>query len=144
LYRLFPQQNLDILCKRLYLCARLTKNHLKNKMKKLFTYAAIAAFLSLAACGPSQAELDAEKKRKEDSARAADSIKAAEEAAKQKAYEDSVAAAAREQAIKDSLYKDSVEKASKKPGTTKPPKKKEPEKSTEGDPKVGKKKPGAK
>jgi len=113
-------------------------------MKKLLTFAAIAGFLSLAACGPSQAELDAKAKALADSL-ALDSTMNAQKAQheadslKQIAMADSM----NKVHIADSLRMDSIEKASKKGGgTKKTPTKKEPEKAPEGAPKVGKKKPG--
>jgi len=111
-------------------------------MKKLFTFAAIAGFLSLAACGPSQAELDAKAQHLKDSL-ATDSMNnaAAMQHMKDSMAMDSANKAMAMQHIADSLRTDSIEKASKKGGTSKP-KPKVVEQPKEGSPKVGKKKPG--
>lgn len=144
--RIFLHKYLEIKPKRLYLCPRLTKKSLINKMKKLFTFAAIAGFLSLAACGPSQEELDKQKRIKDSLAQdSMDKIAKAQHEAdsiKQAHMADSL----HQIHIQDSLRMDSMEKASKKTGGTKPKPKTvtEPPKSTEGAPKVGNKKPGAK
>ena len=111
-------------------------------MKKLLTFAAIAGFLSLAACGPSQAELDAKAKALADSL-AMDSTMNAQKAQheadslKQIAMADSM----NKVHIADSLRMDSIEKASKKGAPKTPKKKEEPPKKEDG-PKVGKPKGG--
>jgi hypothetical protein len=114
-------------------------------MKKLLTFATVASFVALVACGPSQAELDAKAKALADSL-ALDSAMKAQAAQK---LADSLKMVAMQDSmnkvrIADSLRMDSIEKASKKGGSSKPKPQapKEPEKAPEGAPKVGKKKPG--
>ena len=75
-------------------------------MKKLFTTVAVAGMLAFYACGPSAEEKAAMQKAKDDSVAAAQAASAEAEAAMQKAKDDSIAAAdaaAREKAMQDSI-----------------------------------------
>lgn len=110
-------------------------------MKKVLTLVALAGMFAFVACGPSQEELEKERKRKEDSARTADSTARVEAEAKQKAYDDSVANAAAEKARQDSIrVADSLANLPKKGGSKPAPK---PEPKKDETPKVGGGRPGA-
>jgi hypothetical protein len=86
-------------------------------MKKLLTLVLAGGMLSFIACGPSAEEIEREKKRVADSIARADSIKQAEEAARQAAIQDSIAKAqAAEKARQDSIrIADSIAAAKKEP-----------------------------
>ena len=109
-------------------------------MKKILSLFIIAGFAALTACGPSAEEKAAAEKARQDSINAvmaqmeADSI-AAVQVMMEKARQDSIVMA---------MYNDSIAKAEAK--VKKSPSKPKPKTtiSTEGTPKVGKKKPGAK
>jgi hypothetical protein len=109
-------------------------------MKKIISFVAVSAMVSLVACGPSAED---EAKRKADSARVADSIAAIEMAAQRTAdsirMADSLAAVEVQRKADSARIADSIAAASKsttKPKATQP-------KAPEG-PKIGKPKPGAK
>lgn len=97
-------------------------------MKKVFTLIAVAGMFSFVACGPSAEEIAAKEKAKQDSIAAAEAAKAEAEAARAKATADSLAAveaaAAREKAIADSIAA-ANEAAAKKGGAAKTTKPKE-------------------
>lgn len=106
-------------------------------MKKLFSLVLAGGMASLIACGPSAEEIAAEQKRKEDSIRRADSIRQAEEAARQAAIQDSIAKAeAAEKARQDSIrIADSIAAAAKnkpKPKTKEEKQKEEVKKVVKG------------
>lgn len=90
------------------------------KMKKIITFVAVSAMVSLAACGGGEDEA----KRKADSTKAADSVAAAEAAAKAKADSTRMAdsmKAVHDKWVADSTHQaDSTEEANKKKGTPKP------------------------
>jgi len=108
-------------------------------MKKIITFVAVSAMVSLVACGGED-----EAQRKADSARKADSVAAIEAEAKRKAdsahMADSLAGVETQRKLDSARIADSIAEANKKPsggGKPKPPK------TPEG-PKIGKPKPGAK
>lgn len=109
-------------------------------MKKIITFVAVSAMVSLAACG---GDAEAEAKRKADSTHAADSIAAAEAAIKAKAdstrMADSMAQVEVQRKADSARIADSIAEANKKPGKPKTQTPKTPE-----GPKIGKPKPGAK
>jgi hypothetical protein len=111
-------------------------------MKKLLTLA-VAASALLFACGPSEEELAAKEKAKQDSIRIADSLAAAEAAAQaaEKARQDSIAAA---EAAKEKARQDSIRTADSLANLKKGSKPKKPKTESKPEtPKVGGKRPGA-
>jgi hypothetical protein len=96
---------------RIYICARKPKNTYK-KMKNLFTVLALATAVTFVACGPSAEELEAAKKKTQDSIDSVNAAMQAEEAAKEQARMDSIKAVeeAKAKAMADSLHEDSVKR----------------------------------
>ena len=104
-------------------------------MKKLLTLVIAGGMLAFYACGPSKAEMEAKEKAMQDSIHMADSMTAADAAAKAQAAADSVAAA--ETAAKAQMAADSARvadslAAAKKGGSKPKPKKTEAQKATQG------------
>ena len=81
-------------------------------MKNLFTVLALAAAVSFIACGPSQADIDAMNKKKQDSIDSVNNEMQKMEAEKMQHAQDSAKAAdeAKAKAMADSLHEDSVKR----------------------------------
>ena len=78
-------------------------------MKKLLTLVLAGGMAAFTACGPSAEDQAKEQKRKDDSIHAADSVKQAETAMKEKARQDSIMQA--ETAMKEKAHQDSIHMA---------------------------------
>jgi len=79
-----------------------------TKMKKLASIIAVVGACAFIACGPSAEQKAAMEKAKQDSAKAADSVKSAQAAMMAKAKQDSIAKAMSSKS--DSMKKDSMKK----------------------------------